>query len=109
MQTEQWYADRTWETRAWVDGRRDPKIEQWANVDEAMAMAEAGMKHRNSDSIARLEIVGSCFVGGKRHETLLHRWNQDFKTGKFKHTVAEAWNNDGTRMLPSSMPSVEIQ
>jgi len=104
MQSEQWYADRTWDTRAWVDGRRDPDIQKWANIDEAMAMADAGMKHRNSDSIARLEIVGTRFVGGKREETLHHRWKQDYRFGGFRHTI-----NEGTEILPSSMPSVEIQ
>lgn len=82
MQTQQWYAERTWETRAWIDGRRDPQIEQWANVDEARGMAEAGIKHRNSDSIMRLEIVGTRFVDGKREEQILQAWKQD-SNGKF--------------------------
>ena len=82
MQTEQWYAERTWETRAWIDGRRDPQIERWANVDEARGMAEAGMKHRNSDCIMRLEIVGTRFFDGKREEQILQAWKQD-SNGKF--------------------------
>ena len=90
----QFYSDRTWDTRAWIDGRKDPQIEQWCNVDEAIAMAQAGMKHANADCIARLDIVGTRWVDDQREETVLHRWKQDFKTGTFRHTI-----NDGTEIL----------
>ena len=96
MTPESFYAARTWETRAWVDGRRDPDIRQWCNIDEAMMMAEAGMSHQNSDCIARLDIVGTRWLDDSpgREETVWHRWNQDYRFGGFRHVI-----KDGTEIL----------
>ncbi len=96
MQSEQFYSSLTWETRAWVDGQSDVDIKQWCNIDEAMAMAEAGMKHKNSDSIVRLEIVGTRFLDDSsgREETVWHRWKQDHRFGGFRQTIY-----DGTEIL----------
>tara|TARA_R110000824_G_scaffold150836_2_gene321600 strand:- start:7793 stop:8077 length:285 start_codon:yes stop_codon:yes gene_type:complete len=90
---EIFYQSRTWSTKAWVDGRRDPQVESWSNVDEAVVMAEAGMKHANSDSIQRLEVIGTRFVDGKREEVIQHAWNQT-SSGRFITRVS-----DGTEMI----------
>ena len=82
MESENFYLSRTWSTKAWIDGRRDPQVEVWSNVDEAVVMAEAGMKHANSDSIQRLEVIGTRFVDGQREEVILQAWKQN-ANGKF--------------------------
>tara|TARA_R110000772_G_scaffold234694_1_gene346275 strand:+ start:1547 stop:1828 length:282 start_codon:yes stop_codon:yes gene_type:complete len=93
MESENFYLSRTWSTKAWIDGRRDPQVEVWSNVDEAVVMAEAGMKHANSDSIQRLEVIGTRFVDGQREEVIQHAWKQT-SSGRFVTRVS-----DGTEIL----------
>jgi hypothetical protein len=99
--------NRTWQTRCWVDGKATVHIVAWSSKEEAIEqckIAMAGTPFVAARDVVRLEVVGTeRFSSGETNEFLSDRWSGNSE-GTFDHMIV-----DGTHMLPSSMPPVEIQ